>query len=246
MKVKYLNQRSRLKGILKSIAIQIIRTLLPNIWQRMEEQKSRLNDWGQLQVYHQKNINLYASIIVESRIVFFGDSITEFWDLEATFKNKNYINRGISGQTTSQMLVRFRNDVIALHPKFVVILAGINDLAGNTGAMTIEMIEGNYLSMCELAQINHIRIICASVLPINENSPLSQSDPQVHVKIRTLNSWLQGYCDKQQQIYLDYYSHMVDSQGMLKEELSDDGLHPNAKGYAVMAKLIEEVIQQFK
>lgn len=216
--------------------------LLPNLVKRL----GQLDDWAQIRIYSQSNSILHLPQRNETRIVFFGDSITEFWDLEATFKDKNYINRGISGQTTSQMLVRFRNDVIALYPKFVVILAGINDLAGNTGAMTVEMIEGNYLSMCELAQMNHIKIIFASVLPINENSPLSQSDPQVHTKIRTLNSWLQDYCDKHQQIYLDYYSHMVDSRGMLKEELSNDGLHPNAKGYAVMAKLIEEVIQQFK
>lgn len=233
-----------MQALFKSMAIAIAKIFLPNFWQRLEQQKARLNDWAQLKVYQQSNINLSPPAAGEKRVIFFGDSITEFWDLATAFPEKNYINRGISGQTTSQMLVRFRPDVIALHPKVMVILAGINDIAGNTGPMTLEEIEDNYASFCELAQINNISVVFASVLPINDCSLLKQSDPHAPEKIRALNNWLQLYCKEQQHIYLNYHSHMVDSIGMLQTELSDDGVHPNAKGYKVMAALVEAAIQR--
>jgi acyl-CoA thioesterase I len=206
--------------------------------------KTRLDDWAQLKVYQQSNLALSSLGVAKNRVVFFGDSITEFWDLKVTFPGKNYINRGISGQTTAQMLVRFHQDAISLHPKVVVILAGINDIAGNTGLMTIEMIEGNYLSMSQLAWSNGIRVVFASVLPIHNHSPIKQFDPDSPGKIRALNSWLQLHCNGQQHIYLDYHTHMVDNMGMLQTELSDDGVHPNEKGYRVMAELAETAIQQ--
>lgn len=226
------------------MAIAIAKILLPNFWQRLEQQKVHLNDWAQLKVYQQSNIALALPAAGENRVVFFGDSITEFWDLATAFPEKNYINRGISGQTTSQMIVRFRPDAIALHPKVVVILAGINDIAGNTGPMTLEAITDNYASFCELAQSNDISVVIASVLPIGDRSPLKQLDPHAPEKIRTLNSWLQLYCNEQQHIYLNYHSHMVNSQGMLRTELSDDGLHPNVKGYKVTASLADAAIQR--
>ena len=128
------------RALLKSMVMTIAKILLPNFWQRLKQQKARLNDWAQLGVYRTDNQDLPPAPD-ENRIVFFGDSITEFWDLAATFPAQPYFNRGISGQTTSQMLLRFRPDAISLHPKVVVILAGINDIAGNTGPMTLEMIE---------------------------------------------------------------------------------------------------------
>ena len=231
------------RALLKSMVMTIAKILLPNFWQRLKQQKARLNDWAQLGVYRTDNQDLPPAPD-ENRIVFFGDSITEFWDLAATFPAQPYFNRGISGQTTSQMLLRFRPDAISLHPKVVVILAGINDIAGNTGPMTLEMIEGNYTSISQLAQINRISVVFASVLPINDHSLIKQSDQHAPEKIRALNNWLQLYCNEQQHIYLNYHSHMVDSLGMLRTELSDDGVHPNEKGYQVMASLAEAVIHR--
>lgn len=233
-----------IKNIFKPIAIEATKLILPSFWQRWEQQQSRLKDWAQLQVYQQYNIALTPPSIGENRIVFFGDSITEFWDLDLNFPNKKYINRGISAQTTTQMLVRFRPDVLSLQPRVVVILAGINDIAGNTGAMTFDMIEGNYISFCELARMNHIKVIFASVLPINDCSPLSQSELQANLKICVLNRWLKDYCHEHQHIYLDYHSHMINSLGMLRRELSNDGLHPNARGYEVMAELVKDAIKE--
>jgi lysophospholipase L1-like esterase len=226
------------------MAITIAQMLLPNFWQRLEQQKARLNDWAQLEVYQQKNIALTPAAAGENRVVFFGDSITEFWDLATTFPQKPYINRGISGQTTSQMLLRFRSDVILLQPKVVVILAGINDIAANTAPMSLEMIEDNFTLISQLAQINRIRVIFASVLPIHDYSPTKQSEVHPPAKIQALNNWLKSYCIEHQHVYLDYYSYLVDHQEMLQTELSDDGVHPNAMGYKVMTALAEAAIQQ--
>lgn len=232
------------KNIFKLIAIAIARLILPSLWRRWEQQKSRLDDWAQLQIYQQHNLVLSSPATGENRIIFFGDSITEFWDLESTFPDKQYINRGISAQTTSQMLVRFRPDVLSLQPRVVVILSGINDIAGNTQATTLEIIEGNYTSFGELSRINHIQVIFGSVLPIDDRSAFNQAKPQANLKICTLNSWLKNYCLNHQHVYLDYHSHMVDGAGRLRTELSDDGLHPNIKGYEIMAELVEDAINQ--
>ena len=179
-----------------------------------------------------------------------GDSITDSWDNPTNggfFPGKSYINRGISGQTTSQMLIRFRRDVIALKPKVVVILAGTNDIAGNTGPTTLEAIEDNLTAMAELARANNIRLVFASLLPISDyevrnGEPLIQSKRRPPEKILALNSWMKTYAAAHRLTYLDYYSAMVDDKGFLKNELSNDGLHPNPAGYAVMNPLVEAAI----
>jgi len=181
-----------------------------------------------------------------------GDSITDSWDdttrYSGFFPGKPYINRGISGQTTPQMLIRFRPDVIALQPKIVVILAGTNDIAGNTGPMTLPAIEDNLSSMFDLAHANGIRVVFASVLPISDYEKTRDGQPIIRTKqrppeqITSLNDWMKKYAATHGGIYLDYFSAMVDDKGFLKEELSEDGLHPNQKGYDVMAPLAEQAI----
>ena len=211
---------------------------------KLDRLNHRLTDWAQLGYYQEANAILPPPAKNENRVLFFGDSITEFWDLASYFPDKPYINRGISGQTTPQMLIRFRPDAIALKPKVVLILAGINDIAGNTGLMTLAMIEDNYASMAELAQVNQIQVIFASVIPINNYSSVQRLETHSPAKIRALNDWLQRYCLEHNHIYLDYYNQMLDPRGMLKADLADDGLHPNAKGYKVMAQLAETAIEQ--
>ena len=177
-------------------------------------------------------------------MVFFGDSITDGWKLDQSFPGKGYINRGIGGQTTAQMLVRFREDVIELQPAVVVILAGTNDIAGNTGPMSLEEIEGNYASLAELARVHSVRVVFSSVMPVHNYTPQTADlfplrSPE---KIRKLNQWLKEYCGTKACIYLDYFSALVDSKGLMKKELADDGLHPNAAGYAVMAPLAAKAV----
>jgi lysophospholipase L1-like esterase len=202
------------------------------------------DDFGQLARYRDANASLPAPAAGESRVVFFGDSITDIWKLADYFPGKPYINRGIGGQTTPQMLVRFREDVIDLKPKVVVILAGTNDIAGNTGPMTLPQIEANYSSIAELARVHGVRVVYASVLPVNNYTPRSQDffaqrSPE---KILELNRWLKAYCATNGCVYLDYFSAMVDDKGMLKRDLADDGLHPNAGGFKVMAPLADAAI----
>ena len=179
---------------------------------------------------------------------FLGDSITDGWKLATYFPSKPYINWGISGQTTPQMLIRFRPDVIALKPQVVVILAGTNDIAGNTGSMSLEAIEANLTSMFELARANNIRVVIASVLPVSdygknrESKPIIQTTRRPPEKIKALNEWAKKYAAENGLTYLDYFSATVDEKGFLKEELSNDGLHPNDKGYVVMQPLVEQAI----
>jgi lysophospholipase L1-like esterase len=203
------------------------------------------DDWGELERYRADNERLTALPVDRERVVFFGDSITDFWDLEQYFPGKPYVNRGISGQTTPQMLVRFRRDVIELHPRAVVILAGTNDIAGNTGPMRNDEIEANLASMADLAKANNIRVIFASVTPVHNFTPSSQdffyTRPQA--RILALNNWLKEYCATNSLTYIDYYGAMVDANGMLKRELAEDGLHPNAAGYRTMTKLISEALK---
>jgi lysophospholipase L1-like esterase len=205
-----------------------------------------MNDYGQLARYRDANAELKPPAANENRIVFFGDSITDGWKLADYFPGKPYVNRGISGQTTPQMLVRFREDVIDLQPKAVLILAGTNDIAGNTGPMTLEQIEENYTSLAELAAANHVKVIFSSVLPVNNYTPEAQEffADRPPAKILELNRWLKTYCAAHGCIYLDYFSVMVDGKGLLKKELADDGLHPNVAGYKVMAPLAEAAIVQ--
>ena len=210
--------------------------------------QTRLQDWPALARYREANAGVAAPTKDEKRVVFMGDSITDGWKLASYFPNKPYINRGISGQTTPQMLVRFRPDVIALKPQVVVILAGTNDIAGNTGPMTLEAIEGNLASMFELARASDVRVVIASVLPVSdyaknrEGKPINQTTRRPPEKIIALNGWLKKYATQNGLTYLDYFSAMVDEKGFLKEELSNDGLHPNDKGYVVMQPLVEQAI----
>jgi lysophospholipase L1-like esterase len=212
--------------------------------------QTKLNDWPALARYHEANLKITSSPKNEARVVFMGDSITDSWDdpkYGGFFPGKLYLDRGISGQTTPQMLVRFRADVIALHPKVVVILAGTNDLAGNTGPMTLEAIEDNLVSMTELAKANRIRVVLASILPVSDyelrdGKPIIRTTQRPPEKIQALNEWMKKYAAANKLIYLDYYSAMMDEKGFLKAELSEDGLHPNAKGYAVMSPLAEQAI----
>ena len=207
-----------------------------------------MDDFGELARYHAANAILPPPKPGENRVVFFGDSITDGWHLLEYFPDKPYVNRGISGQTTAQMLVRFREDVIDVQPKVVIILAGTNDIAGNTGPMSLEEIEANYATIAELARLHNIKVIYCSVLPVHQyteraSDMFTQRPPE---KILGLNRWLKNYCSTPANgcTYLDYFSAMVDDKGYMKKELADDGLHPNAAGYKVMAPLAEAAIEK--
>jgi acyl-CoA thioesterase I len=208
--------------------------------QEWNETQERLKDWPQFARYRDANAQLAPPAKTESRVVFMGDSITDAWKLSESFPGKPYVNRGISGQTTPQMLLRFRTDVIALKPKVVVILAGTNDIAENTGPITLEGIEDNFISMTELAQKNGIRVVFASVLPA-ARYPWRQEIQPVE-KIQALNRWLRDYATRSGETYLDYYSAVSDQKGGLRADLGDDGVHPNPAGYAIMAPLAEKAI----
>jgi len=177
-----------------------------------------------------------------------GDSITDSWKIAEYFPGKQYVNRGIGGQTTPQMLVRFRPDVIDLKPKVVVILAGTNDIAGNTGEMTLEAIQNNYRSMAELAKAHGIKVVFASILPIsdyNKNAqglPIVRSAQRSPAKILALNQWLKDYAAANGYVYLDYFSATTDDKGVLRADLANDGLHPHAEGYKLMAPLAQKAI----
>lgn len=204
------------------------------------------DDYGQLARYRDANAGLKLPAAGEDRVIFFGDSITDLWKVGESFPGKPYVNRGIGGQTTSQMLVRFRQDVINLQPKAVVILAGTNDIAGNTGRISNENIEANLTSMAELARVHDIRVIFSSILPVNNYTPESQEfyASRPRGRILTVNRWLQDYCTANKLVYLDYFSAMVDDKGLLKRDLAQDGLHPNRAGYAIMAPLAEKAIDK--
>jgi len=205
------------------------------------------DDFGELGRYRAANAALKPPAPGENRVVFFGNSITDLWHLDEYFPSKPYINRGIGGQTTPQMLIRFRQDVIDLHPKVVVILAGTNDIAGNTGPMLLEDTEENFASMAELAGANNIRVVFSSALPVHNYTPRSQNmfahrSPE---KILELNRWLKGYVAAHPDcLYLDYFTAMVDDKGLLKRDLADDGLHPNVAGYKIMVPLAEAAIEK--
>ncbi|HEY7512339.1 MAG TPA: GDSL-type esterase/lipase family protein [Vicinamibacteria bacterium] len=187
----------------------------------------------------------------QRRVVFFGDSITDNWSKPGYggfFPGKPYVNRGIGGQTTSQMLLRFRPDVIELRPDVVVILAGTNDIAGNSGPVTLDTVQDNLASMAELAKANRIRVVLASLLPVSDDKKDQQGQPVTRTrdrppaKIRELNEWLARYARDNGHVYLDYFAATAHPTGLLRGDLNDDGLHPNAAGYAVMAPLAEKAI----
>lgn len=209
--------------------------------QEIARMKVELEDWAQLGRYRAADLELPG--MEEGRVVFYGDSITDAWvkDGGKFFPGKPYVNRGISGQTTPQMLVRFRQDVVDLHPEAVVILAGTNDIAGNTGPSTLAMIEDNFRSMTEIAKANGIRVILASVLPAAKY-PWRPSVADPAPKIQDLNAWLKSYCAQEKLTYLDYWSAMAGPDGGMKPGISIDGVHPNAKGYAIMEPLAEAAL----
>jgi lysophospholipase L1-like esterase len=204
-----------------------------------------MDDYGQLARYRDANHALKPLGPGEERVIFFGDSITDSWPIADYFPGKPYINRGIGGQTTSQMLVRFRQDVIDLQPKAVVILAGTNDIAGNTGPISNEDIESNFASIAELARDHNIHVIFSSILPVHNYTPQAQDffAQRPMERILALNMWLKEYCAANKLVYLDYFPALSDEKGLLKRDLADDGLHPNKAGYAVMAPLAEKAIE---
>ena len=221
---------------------------------RLSEQ---LQDWNQLGRYYKANIELERKGTEPGRVVFMGDSITDGWALDTSFPGKPYVNRGIGGQTTAQMLVRMYPDVIALQPAAVIILAGTNDVSRNNGPQTFEMIQQNIMAMTELATTHHIRIILSSLLPITDakmqsaaqgGGPIVQSQHRPPADILKLNAWLKNYAAQIGAGYADYYSATVDEQGFLRAPITEDGLHPNVGGYALMAPVaaasIEKALRQ--
>jgi len=203
---------------------------------------SYAQDWANLERFQKENTKLKMSKHNKNRVVFMGNSITEGWlNLHPEFfANKPYINRGIGGQTTPQMLLRFRQDVINLKPTVVVILAGINDIAGNTGPSTIEMIADNIISMAELAKANNINVILRSVLPAYDFPWRPGLEPAE--KVTKLNKLIKAYAKKHNLVYVDYFTPMADESNGLKKELGSDGVHPNKIGYLIMEPLVEDAI----
>jgi len=201
-------------------------------------------DWANLAKYRDATSRLTPPAKNENRVVFMGNSITEGWQryFPTMFAGKPYINRGIGGQTTPQMLVRFHPDVVALKPRVVVILAGTNDIAGNTGPSTLEMIEDNLASMAEIASANGIKVVLSSVLPVYDYPWKPGLEPAP--KIIALNKWMKDYAKKHRAIYLDYHSAMADERGGMRSELASDGVHPTEAGYRVMAPLVEQAIEK--
>ncbi|MGD0131783.1 MAG: SGNH/GDSL hydrolase family protein [Bryobacteraceae bacterium] len=229
----------------------------------------QLQDWNQLGRYHEANQELKKQPADPGRVVFLGDSITDFWKLDEYFPEKPYVNRGIGGQTTPQMLVRMYPDVIELQPRAIIVLAGINDVARNTGPSTAEMIEENIMAMTELAQRHGIKVVLCSLLPVSDypflrqqkgdGPPLPPRGPfpglgpfprmkmtETHPPsdILQLNSWLKEYAQRVNAVYADYFTALVDEKGWLKDPDSADGLHPNADGYKVMAPIAAAAIEK--
>jgi lysophospholipase L1-like esterase len=204
------------------------------------------DDFGETNHFRQENAAVKARANGENRVVFFGDSITAGWPLDQFFVGQPYLNRGIGGQTTSQALVRFRQDVIDLKPLVVVISLGTNDLAGNTGPIAIADIEKNLASMAELARLHRIEVVLSSVTPVHNYTALSDITFPLRppARILELNQWSKAYAADNGATYLDYFSALVDDKGLLKKELAPDGLHPNHAGYTLMAPLAALAIQR--
>jgi lysophospholipase L1-like esterase len=225
---------------------------LPVMQKQLDGEAGRLRDWAQLDRYREANAQLPRPAKDEICVVFMGDSLTDGWSnpqFGGFFPGKPYVNRGISGQTTPQMLVRFRPDVIDLAPQVVVILAGTNDIAGNTGPMTLEEIEGNLTTMTELARAHGIRVVLSSVMPVRDGLTGKNGEKLVWTNkrppqtISALNEWIKKYAAANHLVYLDYFSAMADDHGFLKAAITYDGRHPNAQGYVVMAPLAEKAIR---
>jgi lysophospholipase L1-like esterase len=211
---------------------------------------ARMRDWAQLERYRMANAELLRAG-TKATVVFLGDSITDAWTSErfgGFFPGKGYVNRGISGQTTPQMLVRLKPDVLAFAPRVVVLLAGTNDIAGNTGPETDEDIQRNIAALAELASANGARMVLASVTPVSAYHVAEGAVPQTArrppARINTLNTWLKAYASAHKHVYLDYFSAMIDDKGLLRADLSEDDLHPNARGYAIMSPLAEAAVAE--
>jgi lysophospholipase L1-like esterase len=207
--------------------------------------KQLKEDWPWLGRFKEANLKLAPPAPGENRVVFMGDSITEGWKIEGpagSFPGKPYLNRGISGQTAPQMVLRFRQDVIDLKPKVVIILAGTNDIAGNTGAESIEEIEGYLASMAELAAANHIKVVLCSILPAYDYPWKPGMEPAP--KIDAINAWMKAYAGEHHHVYVDYHTAMKDDRDGLPANLSHDGVHPLPAGYALMAPLAEAGIEK--
>jgi lysophospholipase L1-like esterase len=214
---------------------------LPSMAQSLADQ---LQDWNQLGRYRADNERLKALPPDSQRVVFLGDSITDGWKLAQYFPDKPYVNRGIGGQTTSQMLVRVFPDVIDLKPAALIVLAGTNDISRNTGPQTPAMVQDNFQAITELAQAHGIKVILCSVAPVSDYTARKQTEHRPPADILKLNAWLREYAATAHAVYADYYSALVDDKGMLREGYSEDGLHPNGKGYELMAPLAEAAIQK--
>lgn len=214
---------------------------LPSAAHNLAEQ---LLDWNQLGRYHADDERLKSAPVVPGRVVFMGDSITDGWNLARYFPGKPYVNRGISGQTTSQMLVRMFPDVIDLHPAVMIVLAGTNDIAQNTGPETATMIEENFEAMTELAQKHGIKVVLCALTPVSDYTASKQTEHRPPVQIRELNQWIREYSEKSRALFCDYYSAVLDDKGFLREGYSNDGLHPNDKGYQLMVPVAEGAIEK--
>lgn len=211
---------------------------------RFDEMRQRLDDWPQLARYRAENAALPRPKPGEQRVVFIGDSITEGWGREAGefFPGRPYVNRGIAGQTTAQILLRLRPDALALLPRAIVVLAGTNDLAGDAAPTSLAQIEANLAAMTHLARAAGVRVVMASLLPVHDHAvPASVARPPQ--RIVALNGWIERHMRRERGTYLDYHGAMVDAGGMLRRELSDDGVHPNAAGYVVMQPLAQRAIE---
>jgi lysophospholipase L1-like esterase len=210
----------------------------------LSSQFTNAQDWPNLKRFQEENAKLAAPVANEKRVVFMGNSITEGWKNSSPefFNGRPYINRGISGQTTPQMLIRFHQDVVNLKPKVVVLLCGINDIAGNTGPSTLEMIQDNIAAMAEIARANKINVVLSSVLPAFDFPWKPGMEPAN--KVIALNTWIKAYAAQHKLIYLDYFSAMKDERNGLSEDLAKDGIHPTKKGYAIMEPLAEKAIAQ--
>lgn len=206
--------------------------------------KASAQDWANLDRFKEENTELGLPKTNEDRVVFMGNSIIQGWEeyLPEFFDNTNYINRGIGGQTTPQMLIRFRQDVLNLYPKVVLILAGTNDIAGNTGPSTLEMIENNIYSMAELATAHNVEVVLCSVLPVYDYPWQTGLEPAG--KIIELNRRIKNYANTHGVVYADFFSPMVDEKNGLKNEYTYDGVHPIRAGYEVMAPIAEKAIDR--
>ena len=212
---------------------------------QVDRMRKSLRDYGNLTRYRDDDLKVSSENSQSDRVVFMGDSITDFWGRQhgKFFPGKPYINRGISGQVTPQMLLRFYQDVIDLHPKVVVILAGTNDIGGSAGPIPTEATENNLRAMAELARAHDIRVVISSLTPVCDYlQPQTAKRPPE--KITELNDWIKKFATENKLVYLDYYPAMLDDKGMLKKELTIDGLHPNDAGYDVMGPLAAEAIQK--